>query len=90
MRDFRVCVTPSFDRVPMMLLTDTTFVEELGDVIHRNPHLIGRRLHVATDSERIVIEGKVTSYYQKQMAQEAIRRIDGVRWIENRIEVTPS
>jgi hypothetical protein len=34
-----------------------------------------------------VLKGCVRSFFQKQMAQEAIRRIDGVESIENLLEV---
>jgi hypothetical protein len=30
----------------------------------------------------------VHSYYQKQMAQEALRRLEGVQAIDNKIEVS--
>jgi osmotically-inducible protein OsmY len=36
---------------------------------------------------RVVLKGNVRSFFQKQMAQEAIRRIDGVQRIENLLEV---
>jgi osmotically-inducible protein OsmY len=35
----------------------------------------------------VTISGEVNSFYQKQMAQEAIRHVDGVQRIENRLEV---
>ena len=35
----------------------------------------------------MVLKGTVNSYFQKQMAQEAIRRIDGVELIDNQLEV---
>ena len=73
-----------------MLLSDTTLPDRVGAAVHHNPYLRGRRLSVLSDSGRVVLEGVVNSYYQKQMAQEAIRRIDGVRWIENRLEVLSS
>jgi len=34
-----------------------------------------------------VLRGVVSSYYQKQMAQEAVRRLQGVEGIENHLEV---
>ena len=34
-----------------------------------------------------MLRGVVNSYYQKQMAQEAIRRVEGVQSIENHLEV---
>jgi osmotically-inducible protein OsmY len=36
----------------------------------------------------VVLKGSVRSFFQKQMAQEAIRRIDGVQMIDNMLEVT--
>ncbi|NUQ63337.1 MAG: BON domain-containing protein [Pirellulales bacterium] len=35
----------------------------------------------------LTLHGKVPSYYQKQLAQETVRRIDGIRQIINEIEV---
>ncbi len=35
----------------------------------------------------MVLKGTVNSYFQKQMAQEAIRRVDGVELIDNQLEV---
>lgn len=35
----------------------------------------------------LVLRGKSTSYYKKQIAQEAVRGIDGVARIVNEIEV---
>ncbi|MFM2095979.1 MAG: hypothetical protein RIS70_3103, partial [Planctomycetota bacterium] len=37
---------------------------------------------------RVVLKGVVRSYFQKQMAQETLRRIDGIVFIENDLEVT--
>ena len=52
-----------------------------------SPHLSGRKLDYEADSGVVVLTGKVNSYFQKQMAQEAIRRVDGVELIDNRLEV---
>ena len=34
------------------------------------------------------LEGTVGSFYQKQMAQEVVRRLDGVQGIENQLQVS--
>jgi osmotically-inducible protein OsmY len=34
-----------------------------------------------------VLQGVVGTFFQKQMAQEALRRVDGVQQIENNLEV---
>lgn len=70
-----------------MLLSDTTLPDRVGAAVHHNPYLNGRRLSVLPDSGRVILEGVVNSYYHKQMAQEALRRIDGVRSIDNRLQV---
>jgi len=35
----------------------------------------------------LLLRGRVSSYYQKQVAQEAVRRLDAVDQIENQIVV---
>jgi osmotically-inducible protein OsmY len=40
-----------------------------------------------TQQGRVVLKGMVRSYFQKQMAQEAIRRLDGVQEIQNELQV---
>jgi osmotically-inducible protein OsmY len=35
----------------------------------------------------VVLKGSVRSFFEKQMAQEAIRRVDGVQMIDNLLEV---
>jgi osmotically-inducible protein OsmY len=46
-----------------------------------------RQLGVFGGQGNVVLTGTVTSFYEKQVAQEFIRRCEGVRQIENRIEV---
>ncbi len=64
-----------------------TLVERLDAAISSNPHLFGRELHCSSEAGHVTISGEVNSFYQKQMAQEAIRHVDGVQGIENRLEV---
>jgi osmotically-inducible protein OsmY len=35
----------------------------------------------------VILQGEVHSYYEKQLAQEVVRRIVGVERVENQIEV---
>ncbi len=64
----------------------------LGDrvltALERNPYFSGRNLFFETADGRVVLKGVVRSYFQKQMAQEAVRRLDGVQEIRNELEVT--
>jgi osmotically-inducible protein OsmY len=53
----------------------------------RNPHFNGRDLRVEFDQRDVIIRGAVRSYYQKQIAQESVRRITGIGAIRNELEV---
>ncbi len=55
--------------------------------LDRHPHLTGRKLRFETHEGRVVLRGVVRTFFQKQMAQEALRRIDGVEEILNELEV---
>ena len=72
---------------------ETTHIEiPLDDkvltALERNPHLCGRTLRFETESGRVTLRGVVRSYFQKQMAQEAVRNVEGVDEICNELEVT--
>ncbi len=55
--------------------------------LERNPHVARRNLRFETSEGRVTLRGVVRSYFQKQMAQEALRHIDGVHEIANELEV---
>ncbi len=59
----------------------------ISSAIERHPHLKRRNLRFENQDGRVVLRGTVSSYYQKQMAQEALRRVQGVDHIENHLEV---
>ncbi len=55
--------------------------------LERNPYLARRSLRFETLEGRVTLRGVVRSYFQKQMAQEALRHVDGVQEIANELEV---
>jgi osmotically-inducible protein OsmY len=61
--------------------------DRLDEALTSNPHLFGRKLGFETEAGLVVLKGTVNSFFQKQMAQEAIRRVDGVELIDNQLEV---
>jgi osmotically-inducible protein OsmY len=66
--------TPLFDRIREALTT--------------SPHVPSRRqVRVEAADGHVVLKGNVRSFFEKQMAQEAVRRIDGVQVIDNLLEV---
>jgi osmotically-inducible protein OsmY len=66
----------------------STLAEAVQSAIATSPYLSGRKLRFETEQGRVVLLGTVSTYFQKQMAQEALRRVDGVREIENQLDVT--
>jgi osmotically-inducible protein OsmY len=65
----------------------TPLFDRIRDALTTNPHLPKQPVSIETTDGRVVLKGSVRSFYQKQMAQEAIRRIDGVQQIDNLLEV---
>ena len=72
----------------------TNFSPSLADRVDKalitNPYLAGRTLRFETDGGRVTLRGHVGSWYQKQMAQELLRRVEGVELIDNMLEVVSS
>ena len=51
-----------------------------------HPHLLKNKFHFSTGG-KVVVEGSVDSYFEKQIAQEALRNIDGISEIKNDLVV---
>jgi osmotically-inducible protein OsmY len=66
---------------------ENTLAVRVDQAIQTNPYINGRSLRFETEGSRVVLQGSVSSYFQKQMAQEAIRKVEGVEQIENCLEV---
>jgi osmotically-inducible protein OsmY len=61
--------------------------ERICDALSTNPHVPSHKVRVEAADGRVILKGQVNSFFQKQMAQEAIRRVDGVEMIDNLLEV---
>jgi osmotically-inducible protein OsmY len=66
---------------------DTPLAERVHSALQGNPHLHSRHLRFETHEGRVTLRGTVASFYQKQMAQESLRRLEGIEAIDNRLEV---
>ena len=64
-----------------------TLLQRLRTAVIHHPHLDGRRIHYKTSGSTVKIEGKAKTYYEKQMAQELLRNIEGVGEIQNNVIV---
>lgn len=61
---------------------------ELDEILVRHaPQLSARSIEWRLEKGTLVLRGRVTSFYQKQMAQTAARRLPGVERIVNELEV---
>jgi osmotically-inducible protein OsmY len=70
-----------------MTQLDIPLDDKVCAALERNPHLAGRSLRFEAEQGRVTLRGIVRSYYQKQMAQEALREVDGIAQIYNELEV---
>lgn len=55
-------------------------------IVH-NPHLNHHQMHLTAKQGKVTLQGSVQSFFEKQMAQEAIKRVEGVDSIQNELEV---
>ena len=84
-------LSQSFDGAALgnpTVMPEISLAERVDSAIATSPFLSGRRLRFETVGGRVVLQGVVGTYFQKQMAQEAIRRIEGVEAIDNCLEVS--
>lgn len=61
--------------------------DQIHLVLTREPHLHGKPIHVDVIDREVLLTGSVRSYFQKQIAQESLRGLDGVGRIVNQLEV---
>jgi osmotically-inducible protein OsmY len=66
---------------------------EIGEAaricLRRQPRLALAHVWCEYRAGVLVLRGHVPTYFLKQLAQETVRRVDGVEVIENDIEVEP-
>ena len=65
----------------------TQLNQRIDEAILASPYLQRRQLNIQEDEGRVVLRGHVPSYFQKQIAQETIKHLDGVESIENELVV---
>lgn len=60
-----------------------------SSLLEANPHFRGRGRWVTCrcSNGQLYLEGKLPSFYLKQLAQETLRDLEGIKQIENRIVV---
>lgn len=66
---------------------DAVLADRARMALTRSPHVKPGGIELEARDGSITLRGQVRSYFQKQMAQEALRRIEGVHQIENLLQV---
>ncbi len=69
-------------------LLETPLLEKLRGALSQSHFLSPRQVQIETIGGNVRLEGTVGSFYQKQMAQELVRRVDGVETVENQLQVS--
>ncbi|BBO34872.1 BON domain-containing protein [Lacipirellula parvula] len=62
-------------------------IDEVHGALRRSPYVSGHEMTVEASEGVVRLSGAVRSFFHKQMAQELIRRVDGVQRIENCLQV---
>lgn len=58
------------------------------EAFESSPYIAGSRVRIEAGEGRIRLHGDVGTFFEKQMAQEVARRIDGVQQVENLLQVS--
>ena len=72
---------------PETAMIDVPLDDRVLTALENNPYVPRRNLRFETSDGRVTLRGVVDSYFQKQMAQEALRHVDGIHLISNELEV---
>jgi osmotically-inducible protein OsmY len=70
-----------------MATVENALESRISLTIRKSPYLHAHQLRFEAHEGRVVLRGIVNSYFHKQMAQEAVRRVEGVDQVENQLEV---
>jgi osmotically-inducible protein OsmY len=66
---------------------DCDVVEQAQERLRTAPYIFLRDVRCEYRHGLLIIRGQVESYYEKQLAQEAVARLEGVAQVVNEIEV---
>jgi osmotically-inducible protein OsmY len=69
------------------MLESSLINDQIINAVVHNPHVDLSTMHIETIGDSVTIHGTAQTFFEKQMAQEAIRKIDGVKAIDNCLEV---
>ncbi len=62
--------------------------DRANQILCESPYHCIRRVHCTLDNGVLTLAGRVPSFHLKQLAQIAVRHVEGIRRISNRIDVS--
>lgn len=62
-------------------------VEEARGRLGQSSHLFLRHVECHVEGSTLYLDGKVPSFYLKQTAQSLLKSLDGVKQVDNRLQV---
>ncbi|MBL8829412.1 MAG: BON domain-containing protein [Planctomycetaceae bacterium] len=62
-------------------------MDRAQSALDNNPHVPARHVRLEANAGRLILRGAVRTFFQKQMAQEALRMVEGTHEIDNQLEV---
>ncbi len=65
-------------------------LDQAAHALKRSPHFALRKLSVGGNDGTLIITGKVSSYYHKQLAQEILKPLRGHLQLVNQVYVEAS
>ena len=68
-------------------LSATPLFDQVQGALSNSPYFSTREVQIETTDGHVRLQGIVGTYFQKQMAQELVRRVDGVEMVENKLQV---
>lgn len=75
------------DSAPAAPPATSLLADRVTSALASSPYLPKSRLRIEAADGAVRIHGRVSSFFEKQMAQEVARRLDGVERVENLLEV---
>lgn len=73
--------------LPAPATCDTSVESEAQHLLAQSNYLALRRLRCEFHDGRLILNGRVPTYYLKQIAQTIVRQLPAVRRIDNRVDV---
>lgn len=87
-RTFRFIDRPAENDVATIETTGSgELLQRVDSALKASPHLARHQVFCHEQSGIVVLHGRVRSFFEKQMAQEALRRLEGIERIVNELEV---